>query len=478
MSVYRPPRIPFSELTPKDVYLSRRGFIAATAMAGLAVAGGPAIAAPLTAAPGRFKLDEKLTPKEAVTTYNNFYEFGVNKEDPSQNAGAFKPTPWTVKVEGMVGKPKEFGLDELMKMTLEERTYRMRCVEGWSMVIPWIGFPLSAVLDQVDPLGSAKYVAFETVVRPEEMPGQAGLFQPLPWPYIEGLRLDEARHPLTILAVGLYGETLPNQNGAPIRLVVPWKYGFKSIKRLLRHQTGGYAALQRLWQRSCRPLCGHGPQGELLIMAPLSAVIPALPRRYHAASIWAVYVIGLCPAAWYFVQAATGGLGFNPVKTFEHLLGIWALRFIIATLAITPLRDLAGINWIRYRRALGLIAFYYVTMHFAVYLLLDLQLNFAAVGGDIAKRPYITIGFAALVLLIPLAVTSNSWSIRKLGQIWVKLHKLIYLIAAGGAFHYVLAVKSVTLAPFIHVALICLLLGYRVARKPILNWKRGRRQPA
>lgn len=235
MPVYRPPQIPASEITPRNIYMSRRSFIGGAAGASLALAGaGTAIAAPLTAAPGAYKLDEKLTPKEAVTSYNNFYEFGTGKGDPAANSGDFNPTPWSVKVDGMVGKPKEFGLEELMKMPQEERTYRMRCVEGWSMVIPWIGFPLAALLDQVDPLGSAKYVAFETVVRPEEMPGQKGLFQPLPWPYIEGLRLDEARHPLTILAVGLYGETLPNQNGAPIRLVVPWKYGFKGIKSIVR----------------------------------------------------------------------------------------------------------------------------------------------------------------------------------------------------------------------------------------------------
>jgi sulfoxide reductase catalytic subunit YedY len=234
MPAYRPPRIPSSEITPKYIYLSRRSLIGTAAAAGVVMSAGKLMAAPLNPSPGPFKLDEKLTPKEAVTTYNNFYEFGVNKEDPSQNSGSFKPTPWTVKVEGLVGKPREFGLDEIMKMKLEDRTYRMRCVEGWSMVIPWIGFPLSALLDQVEPLGSAKYVAFETVVRPEEMPGQSGLFQALPWPYIEGLRLDEARHPLTILAVGLYGETLPNQNGAPIRLVVPWKYGFKSIKSIVK----------------------------------------------------------------------------------------------------------------------------------------------------------------------------------------------------------------------------------------------------
>ncbi len=235
MPAYRPPQIPASEITPRDIYMSRRNFMGAAAVAGLAFAGADsAFSAPLTASPSAFKLDETPTPKEAVTTYNNFYEFGVNKEDPAANSGDFKPTPWSVKVDGMVGKPKEFGLEELMKMNLEDRTYRMRCVEGWSMVIPWIGFPLSALLDQVEPLGSAKYVAFETVVRPEQMPGQKGFFQALPWPYVEGLRLDEARHPLAILAVGLYGETLPNPNGAPIRLVVPWKYGFKSIKSIVK----------------------------------------------------------------------------------------------------------------------------------------------------------------------------------------------------------------------------------------------------
>lgn len=234
MPAFRPPHIPASEITPRDTYMSRRTFIGTTA-AGFALAGaGNVLAAPLNAKPGPYTIDEKLTPLEAVTSYNNFYEFGTDKSDPSQNAGDFKTTPWTVKVDGLVGKPKEFGLEELLKMPIEDRTYRMRCVEGWSMVIPWIGFPLAALLDQVEPQGSAKYVSFETVVRPEEMPGQKGVFQPLPWPYVEGLRLDEARHPLTILAVGLYGETLPNQNGAPIRLVVPWKYGFKSIKSIVR----------------------------------------------------------------------------------------------------------------------------------------------------------------------------------------------------------------------------------------------------
>ena len=203
--------------------------------------------------------------------------------------------------------------------------------------------------------------------------------------------------------------------------------------------------------------------------------IPTLPRRLHGPSVWALYAIGLCPAAWYFHLGATGGLGVNPVKTFEHLLGIWALRFLIATLAITPLRDIAGINWLRYRRALGLLAFYYVAMHFSVWLILDRGLDFGSIAGDIAKRPYITIGMVCLASLVPLAVTSNNWSIRRLGQRWSKLHQLIYPVALGGALHYLLAVKSLTLGPFIHIMLIAVLLLYRPLRKPFLGWKRSRR---
>jgi methionine sulfoxide reductase catalytic subunit len=235
MSLYRPPSIPASEITPQSLYVSRRGFIAGAA-AGLTFAGaGGAFAAPIATTPSIYKVDDKLTPKKDVTTYNNFYEFGVNKADPAQNSGSFQPTPWAITVGGMVAKPQVIDMEKIMaEIPMEERIYRMRCVEAWSMVIPWVGFPISAILDRVEPLGSAKYVAFETVVRPEQMPGQSGFFQALPWPYVEGLRLDEARHPLAILATGVYGETLPNQNGAPIRLVTPWKYGFKGIKSIVK----------------------------------------------------------------------------------------------------------------------------------------------------------------------------------------------------------------------------------------------------
>jgi sulfoxide reductase catalytic subunit YedY len=225
-----------SEITPREVYLNRRQWMAGAAGIALAAALPEGLgAAPLSAAKSPFSTDEKMTSRQDVTSYNNYYEFGTGKSDPVEYAKTLKPSPWSVKVDGMVGKPQEFGVEDLIKASaLEERIYRMRCVEGWSMVIPWVGFPLADLIRRVEPLGSAKYVAFETASRPDEMPGLRSTFPVLDWPYVEGLRLDEAMHPLAILAVGLYGETLPNQNGAPIRLVVPWKYGFKGIKSITR----------------------------------------------------------------------------------------------------------------------------------------------------------------------------------------------------------------------------------------------------
>ncbi|MFZ1107033.1 MAG: protein-methionine-sulfoxide reductase catalytic subunit MsrP [Rhodomicrobium sp.] len=229
------PRIAPSEITPKEVYLRRRDFIGGAIASLLLASAAPANAAPLSSSKSALSADEPLTPKADVTSYNNFYEFGTSKDDPASYAGKLTTSPWSIAVDGLVAKPATYALEDILKpVSLEERIYRMRCVEGWSMVIPWIGFPLAALLKRVEPLGAAKYVAFQTLVRPSEMPGQTGLFQPLDWPYVEGLRLDEAMHPLTILAVGLYGETLPNQSGAPVRLVVPWKYGFKGIKSIVR----------------------------------------------------------------------------------------------------------------------------------------------------------------------------------------------------------------------------------------------------
>ena len=234
MPSYRLPKIASSEITPRSVYLKRREFLTAAAGTGIAIAAGKsALADTLNATKSNYTVNEKLTPIKDVTTYNNFYEFGLDKADPAKLSGNFKPRPWTVKVDGMVGKPGTFDIDALIKeFPPEERVYRMRCVEAWSMVIPWVGFPLVSLLKQVEPTGNAKYVSFETLNAPDQMPG---LRDPvLKWPYREGLRIDEASHPLAILAVGLYGETMPNQNGAPIRLVTPWKYGFKGAKSIVK----------------------------------------------------------------------------------------------------------------------------------------------------------------------------------------------------------------------------------------------------
>jgi sulfoxide reductase catalytic subunit YedY len=229
--------LPYSLVTPKSVYLNRRTLLGTL----LAL---PGVAAATQRLEGVRKTGygkgETLTPYEAVTTYNNFYEFGASKDDPARNARNFRTRPWTVRVDGEALKPRTFDLDEILKLApLEERIYRFRCVEGWSMVIPWIGFPLAELLKQVEPKSSAQFVAFETYFDQKQMPQSA--WSGIPFPYVEGLRMDEAMHPLTILSAGLYGEVLPNQNGAPLRLVVPWKYGFKSIKsivriRLVKHQ--------------------------------------------------------------------------------------------------------------------------------------------------------------------------------------------------------------------------------------------------
>lgn len=218
----------WSDVTPRADWLSRRALLAGAG----ALAATPALAK-IAAQPSAYSTDETPNTLEDISGYNNFYEFGTGKEDPAAYSSGFVTDPWTVVLDGMVDRPGSYDLAEVLKgQVLEERIYRLRCVEAWSMVIPWIGFPLSGLLDRVGVQPGAKYVAFETVLRPEEMPGQRSPF--IDWPYREGLRLDEAMNPLTILATGLYGEELPNQNGAPIRLVVPWKYGFKSIKSVVR----------------------------------------------------------------------------------------------------------------------------------------------------------------------------------------------------------------------------------------------------
>jgi methionine sulfoxide reductase catalytic subunit len=226
MLITRPPDIPTSKITDEALYWNRREFLKA---AGIGVA-----AAGLLPSLDRFsRSDEKLTPYDDITGYNNFYEFGTDKGDPKANAIRFRTRPWKVEVAGEVKRPATYDLDDLLKPhTPVERVYRLRCVEGWSMVIPWLGIPLRDMIDRFEPTSNAKFVEFTTLLDPQQMPGQQrGVLE---WPYVEALRMDEARHPLTLMVTGLYGKQLPNQNGAPLRLIVPWKYGFKGGKSLVK----------------------------------------------------------------------------------------------------------------------------------------------------------------------------------------------------------------------------------------------------
>ncbi len=239
MLIRKPNKISESEITPYQVYLDRRKFIGQAGRAALVAAVAPgALYAP--SLKGSEAVDtvagaqeDELTPYEHVTQYNNFYEFGTGKADPARNAGDLRTQPWTVAIEGLCERPGDYAIEDLMeRFPSEERTYRLRCVEAWSMVIPWMGFPLKDLLAWVQPKSRAKYVEFTTLYDPDQMPGQRrGVLE---WPYVEGLRIDEAVHPLTLMVTGVYGQELPNQNGAPLRLVVPWKYGFKSIKSIVR----------------------------------------------------------------------------------------------------------------------------------------------------------------------------------------------------------------------------------------------------
>src|SRR5713226_975693 len=245
MLLRKPTDLTYADITPKSVYLDRRKFLRGMGIAGLAVVAGQRLldlAIPsqsvhagtkLTTIKGPFSTDEKINSFNDVTHYNNFYEFGVDKDQPAKNSQKFVTSPWTVSVSGEVKKPRKFSMDEILKLApLEERIYRHRCVEGWSIVVPWIGYSLSTLVKLVEPTSKAQFVAFESFYEAKQMP--LGVSAGIQLPYVEGLRLDEAMHPLALLCVGMYGETLPNQDGAPVRMVIPWKYGFKSAKSLVK----------------------------------------------------------------------------------------------------------------------------------------------------------------------------------------------------------------------------------------------------
>ena len=542
MLIKRPDDIQPSEITPRSVFRERRRFMRdAAGVATAAVLGGglsllgPRGAAALAADPdatGRklegvvesaWRTDEELTPYSDITSYNNFYEFGTDKRDPARHADKFTPMPWKVKVLGECEKPGMYDYEDIVQPhRLEERIYRLRCVEAWSMVIPWVGIPLGEVLARFAPTSKAKYVAFRTVFRPEEMRGQ---YRPiLDWPYVEGLRIDEAMHPLTLLTVGLYGEVLPNQNGAPIRLVVPWKYGFKSIKSIAaieftekgasdelepgraarvrvllereperlpspvepearaahrRALQARHADVQRLRGGGRRPLRRNGSQGQLLsrgFSTPRTGQRPPMNREKRITAIkTGLFAVALAPFTALLVSGFTGGLGANPVETITHTTGEWTLRLLLATLAITPLRHLTGWIWLtRLRRMVGLFAFFYLALHFTTYAVLDASLDLAYVVEDVADRLYITAGFAAFVMLVPLAATSTNAMVRRLGPLrWRRLHRIVYAAGICGVLHYLWLVKADLREPLVYAGILAILLA---ARLPVVvRWLQARR---
>jgi sulfoxide reductase catalytic subunit YedY len=306
----RVPRIAPSEITPPEVWFSRRTLLAGALAAGVSTLARPAGAAEgpppdaarlaCTANP-RYSVSEAANRYQEITTYNNFYEFGTDKEDPSANARGFRTRPWSVRVDGEAEVRGTFTLEDILKgQALEERTYRFRCVEAWSLIVPWVGFPLSSLLTRFKPTSRARYVEFTTLYDPNRMPGQrAGV---LDWPYVEGLRMDEAMHPLTLMVVGLYGVVLPNQDGAPLRLIVPWKYGFKSIKSIVRirftesqpRTTWNLAAPNEYgFYANVNPAVDHprwSQASERRIGAPfLAARRPTLPFNGYADQVAALY---------------------------------------------------------------------------------------------------------------------------------------------------------------------------------------------
>ncbi|MBV8784410.1 MAG: protein-methionine-sulfoxide reductase catalytic subunit MsrP [Gammaproteobacteria bacterium] len=302
----RLPTIRPSEITPESTYLSRRalltGALACTAAGTLPALEAPSPLPKLAYQPNpQLSVTEKPNPYEQITQYNNFYEFGVDKSDPAANAHTLRPRPWSVAVEGEAQKTGTFTLEDLLKgQSLEERIYRFRCVETWAMVIPWIGFPLSSLLARFQPTSRAKYVEFTTLHDPQQMPGQRS--RVLEWPYVEGLRIDEAMHPLALMVVGLYGRVLPNQNGAPLRLIVPWKYGFKSVKSIVKIRFTGTqprtawnvaAPNEYGFYANVNPAVDHprwSQATERLIGAPfLAARRPTLPFNGYGAQVASLY---------------------------------------------------------------------------------------------------------------------------------------------------------------------------------------------
>ena len=502
-----------SEITPKAVWLRRRELLAGATALGLASSfPEPAAATALTAAKSPLSTDEAPTPLADITSYNNFYEFGTDKGDPAQNADKLTTHPWTVKVDGLVAKPAEYQLEDILKRVPAGGAHLPAALRrGWSMVIPWIGFPLADLLKRVEPRAAPSTSRSRPCAAGRDAWPERSV-PALDWPYVEGLRLDEAMHPLTILAVGLYGETLPNQNGAPIRLVVPWKYGFKSIKSIVRislvedeppttwnKQTrASTASIPTSTPRSTTRAGARRPSAR---SARAAACSPSASRRCHSTAT--PIRSHRCTPAW--ICARTSEMAAARPRTGRALPWYqrprpgactwWAScpppgplsrrhgparprpdeaagaqpRPMGVEVSDRQPRDNAAASADRASACCATAVPWacwhsiYACLHLTAYALLDQGLDLRAIWADIVKRPYITIGMAALLVLIPLAVTSNNAMIRRLGgPAWQKLHRWVYLAIALAVVHFVMVAKVWTAQSFIYVGLVLFLLGYRL----------------
>ena len=395
-----------------------------------------------------FYTSETPTSVEAITHYNNFYEFSTDKEAVAEAAARFVARPWTIAVEGLVKKPRVFDLDQLLRLSpAEERIYRMRCVEGWSMVIPWNGFSLSRLLDAVEPLSGARFVAFQTLLDPSPMPNQRR--EVLEWPYLEGLRIDEAMHPLTLLATGLYGRALAPQNGAPLRLVVPWKYGFKGIKSIVKiklvdkrpkttwnaYAPGEYGFYANVNPTIDHPRWSQASERRIGEFGRRNADVQRLCRAGRASvlgmdlsgifermkdpafSKLVVLVNGAVPLAMLGWDGLRHRLGADPIAFAIRTTGMLTILFLLLSLTVTPARLITGWNWLsHFRRMLGLYAFFYGVLHLCLYFVFDRSLSVGGTVADVVKRPFILFGMTALILMIPLAATSTTRMIKRLAQ--------------------------------------------------------------
>ena len=447
------------------------------------------------------ELGDPLNSFEDITTYNNYYEFTTDKGGVSRLSQDFDTVPWQVKVGGLVNNPKTYDIVELIKnFTQEERIYRLRCVEAWSMVIPWVGFPIAELLKEVDPKPEAKYVHFQTVLRPDQMPGQKSRGG-LDWPYVEGLRIDEAMNPLAIFATGMYGKPLVAANGAPIRVVVPWKYGFKSIKGIVQidlveempvsswmnaapNEYGFYSNVNPevshpRWSQATERRIGefgrrdtlkfNGYEEEVAYLYEgmdltgkllMKQIRDTLQKNW----LWIIVNVGaLLPLLWLAWDILLQNL-VDPVGALTLRTGKAAIILLILSLAVTPINFMTGYRpIIKVRKSLGLFAFLYVSLHLLVFVGLDYGFNVDYILRDgLPQKPYIVVGFIAFLILIPLAITSTKGWMKRLGRNWKRLHKWVYLVGVLAVLHYIWVEKIIWGEPLLYAAIVAMLLLLRL----------------